>query len=209
MSLSMSFGSVLAAVGLGLLLALSPSAPVQARAVDGGSWTLDPGRLLSQGRVVVERAPDAELERLYQAVVAAARTPAELKAMCALFDPGARRDPAALDQVARHFGADSRRRFRLVSEVLSALTPDAPRQWFDPELARRALHRAAVVAGMLFDGFIAGIQARGGDPASRQARCRALHQLLEAIGLRPPAERAMIMRLLLRDGLAGRVRLPQ
>ena len=147
------------------------------------------------------RTPDATLDRLFQAVADAARRPRELQAMCALFEPDARRDLAALNQAALRFDPDSQRSFQRATESVLQASRDAPAQPYDPQLAQRALRQAAVASAMLYDGFVAAINSPHGDPASRQARCRALRQLLDTVSMRPLRERAMITRLMMREGL--------
>lgn len=166
----------------------------------GATWTFDPQLLLARSETVIARAPDADLDTLFQAVAEAARRPRELQAMCALFDPAARRDLAAINDVALQFGDDSRRRFQRATDALLAAAQGAP-QPFDRALAERALRQAAVTATMLHDGFVAALNDQGSDATSRQARCHALHQLLDVLSMRPLRERALVTRLLMREGL--------
>ena len=121
--------------------------------------------------------------------------------MCALFDPQARRDLAAINRTALRFGEASQRRFQQATDVLLETSQAAGPQPYDPDLAQRALRQAAVTAAMLYDGFVAGLNAAGSDAASQQARCRSLRQLLDTVSMRPLGERAMITRLLMREGL--------
>ena len=165
------------------------------------AWTFDPQVLLARSEAVIVRTPDATLDRLFQAVADAARRPRELQAMCALFEPDARRDLAALNQAALRFDPDSQRSFQRATESVLQASRDAPAQPYDPQLAQRALRQAAVASAMLYDGFVAAINSPHGDPASRQARCRALRQLLDTVSMRPLRERAMITRLMMREGL--------
>lgn len=188
---------------LAAMSAMHPqSLSAQKRMHDSAVWTFDPQLLLQHSPVVIERAPDADLERLYQAVATAANQPDELRAMCALFDPQARRDLAAINTIALGLSTASQRRFQDATDRLLQVSADAPRQPYDADIAHRSLRQSAVVASMLFDGFLAGLNTQGSDPASQRARCRSLHQLLHAVGMRPLAERAMIMRLLLREGVS-------
>lgn len=175
--------------------------PLIALAAQKPVWTFDPERLLAKSTVVIERAPDASLDGLFQAVAESARRPDELKAMCAVFDPRARRDLAALNQIALTFSGASQGRFQRATDALLASVDDAPKQPYDQALAERALRQAAVVSAMLHDGFVAAINNRESDHASQRARCGALRQLLDSVSMRPLNERAMIIRLLMREGL--------
>ena len=183
------------------LFALALVAP-PARAGDAAAarWTFDPQLLLARSEAVIVHAPDASLDQLFQAVAEAARAPGERRAMCALFEPRARRDLAAINHAALQFGSASQRRFQSATDALLAAA-DGPVQPWDRALAERALRQAAVTAAMLHDGFVAALNGQGSDAASRQARCRALHQLLDALSMRPMRERAMVTRLLMREGL--------
>jgi hypothetical protein len=165
------------------------------------TWTFDPQELLARSDAVIVRTPDATLDRLFQAVAEAARKPQELQAMCALFEPEARRDLAAINGIALGFSDDSQRRFQQATDALLAASRDSPPQPYDAALAQRALRQAAVAAAMLHDGFVAALNSERSDPPSRRARCRALRQLLDAVSMRPLNERAMITRLLMREGL--------
>ena len=183
---------------IAVLFALLPCASV---AADRATWTFDPQLLLERSEAVIERAPDASLDQLFQSVAEAARRPQELSAMCALFDPQARRDLAAINRTALRFGDASQRRFQQATDALLRAAQAAPPQPYDPQLAQRALRQAAVTSAMLYDGFVAGLNGEGSDAASQQARCRALRQLLDTVSMRPLGERAMITRLLMREGL--------
>ena len=183
---------------IAVMLALLPCA---VGAADRARWTFDPQLLLARSEAVIERAPDASLDQLFQSVAEAARSPQELSAMCALFDPQARRDLVAINRTALRFGEVSQRRFQRATDALLRTAQTAPPQPYDPQLAQRALRQAAVTAAMLYDGFVAGINGQGSDVASQQARCRALRQLLDTVSMRPLDERAMITRLLMREGL--------
>ena len=175
--------------------------PLAAGAKQRETWTFDPQQLMARSAAVIERTPDATLDTLFQSVAEAARQPQELQAMCALFDPRARRDLGAINQAALQFGGRSQRNFQRATDALLAASRASPVQPYDPELAMRALRQAAVASAMLYDGFVAAINGQGSDPASQQARCRALRQLLDTVSMRPLNERAMVTRLLMREGL--------
>lgn len=164
-------------------------------------WTFDPQELMARSDAVILRTPDATLDHLFQAVAEAARQPRELQAMCAVFDPRARRDLGALNQIALRFGNTSQRNFQRATDAVLQASRAAPPQPYDAQLAQRALRQAAVASAMLYDGFVAAINDPDSDAASQQARCRALRQLLDTVSMRPLNERAMITRLLMREGL--------
>ena len=177
-------------------------APASAREVAREpAWTFDPQELMARSEAVIVRTPDATLDHLFQAVAEAARQPRELQAMCALFNPSARRDLGTLNQAALRFSNGSQRNFQHATEAVLAASRDAPAQPYDAQLAQRALRQAAVASAMLYDGFVAAINSPDSDIASQQARCRALRQLLDTVSMRPLPERAMITRLLMREGL--------
>ncbi len=184
-----------------LALLLACLLPAAAGAATREPWTFDPQELLARSEAVIVRTPDATLDRLFQAVAQAARKPEELQAMCALFDPAARRDLAAINRVALGFSADSQRGFQQATDAVLQASRASPPQPYDAQLAQQALRRAAIATAMLYDGFVAAIDSQASDPASQRARCRALRQLLDTVSMRPLDERAMITRLLMREGL--------
>lgn len=185
-----------------VLFVVCVPAPAFARdAVRQPAWTFDPQELMARSEAVIVRTPDATLDHLFQAVAEAARRPRELQAMCALFNPSARRDLASLNQAALRFSDGSQRNFQQATEAVLAASRKAPAQPYDAQLAQRALRQAAVASAMLYDGFVAAINSSDSDAASQQARCRALRQLLDTVSMRPLPERAMITRLLMREGL--------
>ncbi len=187
-----------------ILCAASVLAPAPAfgrEAARASAWTFDPQELMARSEAVIVRTPDATLDHLFQAVAAAARQPRELQAMCALFKPDARRDLGAINETALRFSDDSQRNFQRATDAVLQASRNAPAQPYDAQLAQRALRQAAVAAAMLYDGFVAAINSPDGDAASQQARCRALRQLLDTVSMRPLPERAMITRLLMREGL--------
>ena len=164
-------------------------------------WTFDPQLLLARSDTVMRKAPESAIDDLFQAVRHASTNPEELALMCAFFDPGSRHDLAAVNQAALQFSPDSQRRFQRATDRLLQVHEQEPDQPYDDAVARQSLRQAAVAAGMLFEGFVAAIQSEGRDAASRQARCRALNQLLGTVSMRPRNERVMITRLLMREGL--------
>lgn len=191
------------AIALSCSMTMAAWLPISVQAADvRGAWTFDPQVLMARSDAVIARAPDASLDALFQAVLAAAHRPDELQAMCALFDPRAPRDLGAINRAAQQFGAPSRRRFERATDLLLAAADTSAPQPYDPALAQRALRQSAIASAMLHDGFVAAINGQGSDPVSQRARCAALRQLLDTVSLRPRAERAMITRLLMREGMA-------
>lgn len=184
-----------------LLLAGAPAAWAAGTSAIASRWSFDPQLLLERSDTVMRKAPDPAIDQLFQAVRHASTKPDELALMCGFFDPGSQRDLAAVNQAALQFSMDSQRRFQRATDRLLQVRDHAPDQPYDDALARQSLRQAAVAAGMLFEGFVAGIQSEGRDAASRQARCRALNQLLGTVSMRPMNERAMITRLLMHEGL--------
>jgi hypothetical protein len=183
---------------LALLLSLS-LAPAFAQ--DPGGWSLDPG-VLAAGTDLLQRAPDREVDALFQAVHATTQDDRQAQAMCALFAPGADRSLGALDAAAAQLGPASRGRFATaVADVLVASLQSPPQRW-DAAAAKQSLKAAGATAAILHDGFLAGLNADGNDAASRTARCRSLRWLLDAMQSRPAPERAAMTRLLLAQGLA-------
>jgi hypothetical protein len=183
-------------LGLLLSIALSP-----ALAQDAGSWSFDPGVLVA-GNDLLQRAPDREVDALFQAVHAAAQDDDQAQAMCALFAPGADRSLDALDTAAAQLDPASRERFATaVADVLVASLQSPPQPW-DAAAAKQSLKAAGATAAILHDGFLAGLNAGGNDADSRASRCRSLRWLLDAMQSRPAPERAAMTRLLLAQGLA-------
>lgn len=171
------------------------------------AWAFDPQALMAGGIELIRRTPDRELDGLLAAVHGAAQSPQEAAAMCALFDPQARRDLGALQATAARLGPQSRERFaNAVADVLVAAVQSPP-QPVDPVLGRQALKSAGASAAIRHEEFLAGLQADGGDDTARATRCRSLRWLLDGLQSRPLPERAAAMRLLLEEG-AARVALP-
>ena len=182
---------------LSLLLLLTPALAQQP---EGDGWSFDPS-VLAAGGDLLRRAPDREIDQLFQAVHAAAQAPAEADALCGLFDPQADRSLAGLNAVASQLGPDSQTRFaNAVANVLVSAMQSPP-QRYDAAAARQSLKAAGVTAAILHDGFVAGLNADGNAPDARSARCQSLRWLLDAMQTRPIAERAAMTRLLLDEGL--------
>lgn len=162
---------------------------------------LDPG-VLAAGSDLLRRAPEREMDDLFQAVHAAAQDDEESMALCALFDPAADRSIAGLNAAASRLGPGSRQRFAgaVANALVAAL--QSPPQPDDRATAQQALKSAAVTAAILHDGFVAGLSAESDNEDDSAARCSSLRWLLDAMQTRPPHERAAMTRLLLSQGFA-------
>lgn len=163
---------------------------------------IDPAALLASADDVLMRAPDVAIDDLFQATHAAARSPRDAKLLCALFDPHADRSFEALADTANRLGADSRERFGLALANIAAAGLQGARQPYDAAAARQTLKSAGVTALLLHEDFLVGMAADGSDAASRDARCRSLGWMLDALAEVPLAQRAAATRLMLSDGLA-------
>ena len=195
------------AVSAALLLGALPAAGAQeqVRDQDGSrapraalaQWGFDPDMLVADGRELLRRAPDPAIDRLFQAVHAAATSPDAAPAACELFDPAADRSLAGLNALAARLGPGHHERLATAIANVFVEAMRAPPQPFDEAAARQALKAAGVRAALRNDGFGAGL---AGD--DHPARCRSLGWLLDALQPQPLAERAAVTRLLLGEGLA-------
>ena len=87
------------------------------------------GRAGRSGSDLLQRAPDREIDELFQAVHAAAQTDAEAQALCALFEPDADRSLAGLNAVASQLGPASRDRFaNAVADALVGAMQSSPQR---------------------------------------------------------------------------------
>ena len=174
--------------------------PVAGIAQDNG-WSFDPGALVAGSSDLLRRAPDAQIDGLFQAVHAASQDPREAQAICTLFQPDADRSLEGLNAMASQLRPASRQRFvkALADTLVSAM--QSPPQWYDAARAQHALKAAGVTAALLHDGFVGGLTASGNDPNNRDARCHSLRWLLDAMQSRPVSERAGMTRFLLDQGL--------
>ncbi|MEP6634741.1 MAG: hypothetical protein ABJA62_11095, partial [Luteimonas sp.] len=111
--------------------------PVAAQDLDTGDWSFDPGMLVSGGADIVRRAPDRDVDAFFQAVHAAARTPGESEAMCALFDPDADRSLSGLNAALSRFGRASRERFADALAGMLIAASGNPPQAYDAEAAKQ------------------------------------------------------------------------
>jgi hypothetical protein len=177
------------------------TAPLRASAQDT-DWNLDPGALLASGNDLLRQVPDAEMDGLFQAVHDAAQDDRQAQLLCGLFDPDADRSLQGLGAVASKLDPASRQRFASAIAAALVAAMQSPQQPFDAARAGQSLKAAATTAAILHDGFVAGINTSGADAPSREARCRSVRWLLDAMQSRPQAERAAMTRLLLEQGLA-------
>lgn len=187
------------------LLAACLAAPAAPLAAQQGPTidlsAIDPALVIQGVGDVILRAPDRDIDGVYQAVHAASRNEREAEALCALFDADADRSLLGLQRAANALGPDSRQRF--VDAVLAlavAGSQGTPRP-YDIAAAEQVLRQAGVSAMLLHDGFMIGMSATGDDPASRTARCRSFRQLVDVMQDFPLEQRALATRYLLREGL--------
>jgi hypothetical protein len=184
-----------------LALAIVPvAAGAQSPRVDLSG--IDRLQVLAGANDVLARAPDADVDRLFKAVHAASRDEREARGLCALFEPGADRSLAGLQQAANALGEHSRSRFieAVTAVVVNGL--QGPPRAYDPATGEQALKAATVTGMMLHDGFLLGLSSTGVDAASRQARCTAFRQMMDVLDGFSVAERAAATRYLLGEGLA-------
>ena len=185
-----------------LLAALCMACPAAMAQSSLQDWGIDAGVLASSGSDLLRRAPDGEIDALFQAVHAASRDDDEAQALCALFEPDADRSLDGLNTAASRLGPASRERFATaVADALVAAVQSPP-QAFDAAAARQSLKSAGATAAILHEGFVGGLNASGNDADARSARCQSLRWLLDAMQSRPAPERAAMTRLLLDEGFA-------
>ncbi|HRN63182.1 MAG TPA: hypothetical protein PLF73_12045, partial [Luteimonas sp.] len=162
---------------------------------------IDPLQVIAGANDVLLRAPDADIDRLFDAVHAASRNEGEARGLCALFEPDADRSLLGLQRAANALGEASRVRFiDAVAAVAISGLQGPPRAW-DPAAGAQALKAATVTGMMLHDGFLLGLSSTGRDAASRQARCTAFRQLVDVLGDFEPGPRVAATRYLLGEGL--------
>lgn len=190
---------ILATSVLVFALATPGLAPAQQYEIDLSQ--IDAAQVLSSGSDVLRRASPSSIDALFQAVLAASREPAEARALCALFEPDARRDLAAFQRTVDTLGPASRNRFANAFANVAISGLQGQPQAYDPATAQQALRAAAVTATLLHDGFMLGLTATGTDDASRRARCRAFTQMVDVLKDQPQPQRVMATRWLLNEGL--------
>lgn len=162
---------------------------------------IDLDALVEEAGGVLMRAPDSALDGLFQAVHASAQVPQEADTMCRLLEPDADRSLEAIGRAANRLGPDSRERFTVAVAEIASTGLQNPPQPYDAVAARQVLKSAGVTATLLHDGFLLGLNTTGNDRASRDARCRSMRWMLDALNDAPLAQRASATRLLLNEGL--------
>lgn len=163
---------------------------------------IDLDALVGEAGNVLMRAPDSAIDGLFQAVHASAQVPQEADTMCRLLAPDADRSLETIGRAANRLGPDSRERFTVAVAEIASTGLQHPPQPYDAVAARQVLKSAAVTATLLHDGFLLGLNTTGNDRASRDARCRSMRWMLDALDDAPLAQRASATRLLLNEGLS-------
>lgn len=194
-------------LALGLAIGLLPPAAMSAQRlqiedIQQALSEIDVDALIGEAGGVLMRAPDASLDSLFQAVHTSAQIPKEADTMCRLLEPDADRSLDAIGRAANRLGPASRDRFIAAIADIAAAGMQSPPQPYDPAAARQTLKQAGVTATLLHDGFLAGLSATGNDRAGRDARCRSMGWMLDALKDFPLPQRASATRLLLNEGLA-------
>lgn len=193
----MNRSAVVAVLALALLVSSAPLMAQRSLAEQAAQWGFDPTVLVADSRELLLRAPDREMDLLFQAVHGSAQVPGEAAALCTAFDPDGELGLEALQAAGEQFGDASRARFvEAISAVLVAAAQHPP-QPFDETGARQALKAAGVTAAIQHDGFTAGLNG-----TDRDARCRSVGQLIDGLQAQPLPGRAAATRLLLMEGLS-------
>lgn len=184
-----------------LCLALAAPGVSSAQQYEIDLSRLDPAAVLSTGGDVLRRASVQSVDDLFQAVLHASREPKESRALCALFEPDARRDLAAFQRTVDTLGPASRNRFANAFTNVAMSGLQGQPQPYDPAVAQQVLRSAAITATLLHDGFMLGLTSTGTDDASRQARCRSFRQVVDVLKDQPQPQRVLATRWLLNEGL--------
>ena len=177
-----------------------PAVPVETPADDA---SIDGASLGDGLRQLLARAPDRDVDALFQAVHASAGDLRQSRALCTVF---ARQDGPALERIqdfAATLDAAGQQRFAdaLAGLFLAGLQGRASAP-YDAVAARQALKSNMARAAILHEGFVEGLQPGESDDAAAEAACcRSLGWMLDTLGKRPLAERAQVTRLLLDEGL--------
>jgi len=187
---------VVAVLTLALLASSTPLLAQRSLAEQAAQWGFDPTVLVADSRALLLRAPDREMDLLFQAVHGSAQVPGEAAALCTAFDPDGELGLEALQTAGEQLGDASRARFVDAIGAVVLAAAQHPPQPFDEPAARQALKAAGVTAAIQHDGFVAGLSG-----SDRDARCRSVRLLIDGLQTRPLAERAAATRLLLREGL--------
>ncbi|MCL1636101.1 EcsC family protein [Luteimonas sp. SX5] len=200
----MSKSSVLIASLTLIVLGAAPAAAAQRYSADDIQQALsgiDIDALIGEAGGVLMRAPDSAIDGLFQAVHASSQVPKEADTMCGLLEPDADRSLEAIGRAAQRLGPDSRQKFATAVAEIATTGLQNPPQPYDEVAARQVLKSAGVTAMLLHDGFLLGLNSTGSDRASRDARCRSMRWMLDALQDVPQAQRASATRLLLNEGL--------
>lgn len=163
---------------------------------------VDAGSIALLAEDVVMRAPDRDLDRLFDAMHRASQSDADAAVVCALLAPDADRSAAALQRAAGRLSAANRQGMLDALAMLLLSGMQQPRQPYDAASAAQVVRSAGVKAMFLNEGFAEGISADGSGEASGDLRCRSLRWLVDALADFEPGERAAAMRYLLLEGVA-------
>lgn len=202
----MSISRMWWAIAVCLVVGMSPAKASAQQRIDAMDLEqalsgIDINALIDGAGDVLMRAPDSAIDGLFQAVHASAQVPAEAQTMCRLLEPDADRSLEAIGRAANQLGPDSRERFTVAVAEIATTGLQSPPQAYDEVAARQVLKSAGVTAMLLHDGFLLGLNTTGNDRASRDARCRSMRWMLDALKDVPLAQRASATRLLLNEGL--------
>ncbi|NZA26906.1 hypothetical protein H0E84_10970 [Luteimonas sp. SJ-92] len=162
---------------------------------------IDPALVLASAEDVMMRAPDRDIDALYQAVRSASESETEARTLCALFDPDADRSLLGMQRAASALGPASQERFVGAVAAIAVNGTQGQRQPYDAAAAEQVLKQAGVTAMLLHDGFMTGMAATGSDPGSQAARCRSFRQLVDVLQDFTRDQRAAATRFLLLEGL--------
>ncbi|MFL6586702.1 MAG: hypothetical protein ACJ8GV_07430 [Luteimonas sp.] len=184
-----------------LCLALAAPGIASAQQYEIDLSRLDPAAVLSTGGDVLRRASTQSVDELFQAVLLSSRDPKEARALCALFEPDARRDLAAFQRTVDTLGPASRNRFANAFTNVAMSGLQGQPQAYDPAVAQQVLRAAAITATLLHDGFMLGMTSTGTDEASRRARCLSFRQMVDVLKDQPQPQRVLATRWLLSEGL--------
>ena len=173
---------------------------------------LDVSSLLANAAELVRRAPDAELDGLFQATHHATRSASDARVLCAVFVPAAAASSDnridALVAAGSQLSDGSRQAIGVALADIAGSGMQNEPQPYDAIAARQVLKSAGVTAMLLHDGFSAGLASTGDDQAGRDARCRSFGWMLDAVHDLPMKQRAAVTRLMLHEGLAFAATMP-
>src|SRR5690625_1912125 len=117
-----------------------PCLPALAQQPDrAGLPGFDTAAILMGAEDVMLRAPDRDVDALFQAVHEASTSEAEARVLCELFDPAADRSLAGLQRAAGALGPASRSRLAEAAIGIAVAGLQSPLQPYDPVVADRVL----------------------------------------------------------------------